>query len=133
MMKKKKHTQKMKLLNEILSRISIGSKRKEGEKKKERLYSPTTSKSLVAISVWNDGASADTSQLYFPVTDGCTWANDTWLSFDPERWKKENTQMKKLSVTSWNCWSENREKCLLRKLKLRSITKKTNEWIYQKV
>lgn len=49
---------------------------------------PITSISLVAISVWNEGASAETSQLYFPAADGWTWDNDTWLSFDVERWKK---------------------------------------------
>lgn len=50
-----------------------------------KFYSPTTSRSLVAIPVWNDGASADTSQLYFPVTIGCTIDNVTWLSFDMDR------------------------------------------------
>lgn len=60
---------------------------------KQSDYSPTTSKSLVAMSVWNDGASADTSQLYFPETIGCTWASDTWLSFDPERCNKTEVKI----------------------------------------
>lgn len=33
--------------------------------------------SFVAISVWKLGASAETSQLYLPVADGCTCDNVT--------------------------------------------------------
>lgn len=79
---------------------------KNSHRWKQNEYSPTTSKSLEAMSVWNDGASADTSQLYFPETDGCTWASDTWLSFDPERCNETETKRKqfytqKNSLLKW--------------------------------
>lgn len=62
---------------------------------------PTTSKSLVSTNVWKDGASAETSQLYFPYVPGWTEANVTWLSLDNERWKKR----KRKNVANKNCKS----------------------------
>lgn len=38
------------------------------------LFIPTTSISLDTMDVANDGASADTSQLYFPLTFGVTFS-----------------------------------------------------------
>lgn len=82
--------------------------KKNSHRWKQNDYSPTTSKSLVAMSVWNDGASADTSQLYFPETDGCTWASDTWLSFDPERCNETKTKSKQFYQKKIiNRWSKN--------------------------
>lgn len=72
------------------------------------VYLPTTSKSFVAISVWKDGASALTSHEYFPDTDGCTWAKDTWLSFDPERCKK-NKKIGAWKKNSWKSFLRNAE------------------------
>ena len=47
---------------------------------------PTTSKSPVTMMVWNDGASADTSQLYLPLVVGDTLLSVSWLSLEAERY-----------------------------------------------
>lgn len=102
----------------------------EMKMKRHKICSPTTSRSLVAIPVWNEGASADTSQLYFPVTIGCTVANVTWLSFDMDRYNEK-----------WRKWTELviRSKCVkgwrfffswshIRQLMWRSLRTTRHEW-----
>lgn len=54
-----------------------------------KMVLPTTSNSADTDSVWNDGASADTSQLNFPDMFGSTAFNRTWLAFDCELYKYE--------------------------------------------
>jgi len=49
---------------------------------------PITSNSAAAINVWNEGASADTSQLYLPDVAIVTASRTTWLSFEDTRCKK---------------------------------------------
>lgn len=48
-------------------------------------YLPITSNSAAAINVWNEGASADTSQLYLPDVGIATASSTTWLSFEDVR------------------------------------------------
>lgn len=42
------------------------------------------------IMVWKEGASADTSQLYFPETFVSSAFITTLLSFDNDRWKEND-------------------------------------------
>lgn len=57
----------------------------------EYFYLPITSNSAAAINVWNEGASADTSQLYLPEVGIVTASSTTWLSFEAVRCKgKQN-------------------------------------------
>ena len=37
------------------------------------------------MMVWNDGASAETSQLYLPLVVGDTLLSVSWLSLEAER------------------------------------------------
>lgn len=46
------------------------------------LYSPTTTMSPCAVTVWNDGASADTSHRYRPLDAKFTESNTTKLSVE---------------------------------------------------
>jgi hypothetical protein len=57
------------------------------------VYSPTTRSSADAIWVWNDGASADISQLYLPVAAGCTLSISRWVSLDAALWEKRKKKM----------------------------------------
>lgn len=65
------------------------------ERKKWRNL-PTTSRSPLDIPVWNDGASAETSQLYFPEAVGWTLLSVTWLSFDIDRYTEQEEKKKKI-------------------------------------
>lgn len=57
----------------------------------ESFYLPITSNSAAAINVWNEGASADTSQLYLPEVGIVTASSTTWLSLEAVRCKgKQN-------------------------------------------
>lgn len=83
---------------------------------------PTTCISLACSSVWNDGASADTSQLNLPDMIGSTAFNSTWLAFDCKRCKT-NIQMCPQMQTMNLMWNA----CVKRRA---NILVKTNSLIF---
>lgn len=58
----------------------------------EFFHLPITSNSAAAINVWNEGASADTSQLYLPDVAIVTASSTTWLSFEDIRYKIQKNE-----------------------------------------
>lgn len=63
-------------------------------------YLPITSNSAAAINVWNEGASADTSQLYLPDVGIATASSTTWLSFEDVRCEERENEIGKKSKKS---------------------------------